>query len=107
LFFVCVDGIVNNWELNNYVGNADYFLAPLYNMPTPDNLTSTFHFPRTRTWPRCLQFMVRYTVDASYLRRPTDYLLTAGAHNIGTSANDICGPSSKRTRYLQTPPQCD
>ncbi|RLO05170.1 hypothetical protein DYB28_010968 [Aphanomyces astaci] len=45
LFFVCVDVIVNNWELNNYVGNADYFLAPLYNMPTPDNLTQHFSFP--------------------------------------------------------------
>ncbi|RHY68349.1 hypothetical protein DYB30_002559 [Aphanomyces astaci] len=94
LFFVRVDVIVNNWELNNYVGNADYFLAPLYNMPTPDNLTQHFSFPtyaNVATLSEIGQFMVRYTVDASYLRRPTDYLLTAGAHNIGTNANDICG----------------
>ncbi|RHY16362.1 hypothetical protein DYB32_010652 [Aphanomyces invadans] len=94
VFFVGFDVIMNNWELINYLGNSNYLLTPLINLAEPSELSRTFAFPdlaNVESMSEGGMFLIHYIMDSCYIRDPTDYVLTAGAHYIDSAANGICG----------------
>ncbi|KAH9127527.1 hypothetical protein AeMF1_002192 [Aphanomyces euteiches] len=93
-FLVIVDVVYNNWELINYLGNAQYLLTPLLNHPSLVDVAASYAFPKEAS-PVLLseagRFQLNDTITAAFGRNPDYYFLTAGGHLIQDASYDICG----------------
>ncbi|KAH9127528.1 hypothetical protein AeMF1_002193 [Aphanomyces euteiches] len=95
---VIVDMCYNNWELINYMGNAQYLLTPLYNHGSLHDVALNYVFP-TEASPSKLSeggiYMLNSTISNAYNRDRDYYFLTAGSYLIEDAQNDICGTLAK------------
>ncbi|KAG9414161.1 hypothetical protein AC1031_013372 [Aphanomyces cochlioides] len=93
-FLVLVDVSLNNWEINHFLGNAQYFITPVANLPTLHAIKSHYTFPNEAS-PEDLsevaEFMVNHSLATAIDHEGSHYLLTAGSYAIHDAANDICG----------------
>ncbi|CAK4548624.1 unnamed protein product [Aphanomyces euteiches] len=97
-FLVVVDVVYNNWELINYLGNAQYLLTPLLNHPSLVDVAASYAFPKEAS-PALLseagRFQLNDTITAAFGRNPDYYFLTAGGDLIQDASYDICGALAK------------
>ncbi|CAK4072544.1 unnamed protein product [Aphanomyces euteiches] len=93
IIFVLVDIIGNNWELNDFTGDAKHFRTPLLTTKTRDDLESGYVFPATAS-PSSIsnvgRFMIANTIDQVHCNNGTYYSLTMSSFPILNPDNDIC-----------------
>ncbi|KAF0699215.1 Aste57867_10180 [Aphanomyces stellatus] len=98
VFLVAVDIVGNNWELNNFVGDAKHLFTPLLNINSTDELLTRFSFPMD-TSPLSTsevgRWMVQTIVDQVHDDSRNVYHLTKGQHLIQNPTNDVCGALAK------------
>src|SRR4051812_21736149 len=63
-FLVVIDVWYNNWELINFMGNAQYLLTPILNHPTLNDVSTSFAFPKEAS-PAIMSEAGRYQLNAS------------------------------------------
>ncbi|RHY29664.1 hypothetical protein DYB32_004972 [Aphanomyces invadans] len=88
-----VDLIGNNWELNDFVGNAKHFTTPLLDARTRDRVSSLYAFPDHAS-PTAISPVGQFMLDMAleHVHNPEKfYLLTMSSYEIQDKANDICG----------------
>ncbi|CAK4077637.1 unnamed protein product [Aphanomyces euteiches] len=97
-FLVVIDVWYNNWELINYMGNAQYLLTPLLNHPSLNDVAASYAFPKEAS-PALMseagRFQLNESISIAYTRDPVYYFLTAGGHLIQDASYDICGAIAK------------
>ncbi|CAK4161100.1 unnamed protein product [Aphanomyces euteiches] len=93
-FLVIVDVSLNNWEINHFLGNAQYFITPVANLPSLHVIKSHYAFPNEAS-PEDLsevsEFMMNHSISTATDHDGSHYLITAGSYAILDAANDICG----------------
>ncbi|RHY69836.1 hypothetical protein DYB38_010185 [Aphanomyces astaci] len=90
---VAVDIVGNNWELNDFVGNAKHFTTPLLDTTTRDSVGSMYAFPALSS-PAAISNVGKFMLDMvlDQVHNPGKYyLLTMSSFVILNDANDICG----------------
>ncbi|ETV76502.1 hypothetical protein H257_09512 [Aphanomyces astaci] len=91
---VLVDIVGNNWELNDFTGNAKHFLTPLLTTFSIDELVQTYAFPTDSSpWSASNggRFMINSALNQVHDLGGDYYHLTLGSHTIDTPENNICG----------------
>ncbi|KAF0699216.1 Aste57867_10181 [Aphanomyces stellatus] len=97
-FLVAVDIVGNNWELNNFVGDAKHLYTPLMNINTTDQLVSSFYFPAgwsPLTTSNVGRWMIQTAIDQVHDSARSVYHLTMSQHLIQDPTNDVCGTLAK------------
>ncbi|CAK5102686.1 unnamed protein product, partial [Aphanomyces euteiches] len=93
-FLVLVDVSHNNWDFNHFLGNAQYFITPVANLPSLHAVKSCYAFPIEAS-PEDLSevavFMMDHSLSTAVDHDGSHYLITAGSYAILDAANDICG----------------
>ncbi|KAF0728667.1 hypothetical protein Ae201684_013625 [Aphanomyces euteiches] len=93
-FLVLVDVSHNNWDFNHFLGNAQYFITPVANLPSLHAIKSYYAFPNEAS-PEDLSevavFMMNHSLSTAVDHDGSHYLITAGSYAILDAANDICG----------------
>ncbi|RHY91529.1 hypothetical protein DYB35_003168 [Aphanomyces astaci] len=93
---VCMvlDVVVNNWGLNDYIGNARSFFTPvLTKIASVKDLKDYFVFPTDASpWSssNAGRFMLNHSLASIHARDDSHYVLTAGSYAVLDAANDIC-----------------
>ncbi|RHY29659.1 hypothetical protein DYB32_004969 [Aphanomyces invadans] len=90
---VVIDIVGNNWELNDFMGNAKHFLTPLLTTHSIDDLVEMYAFPTTASpWVASNggRYMINAAIGQAHDTDGLHYHLTLGSHTIDTPENDIC-----------------
>ncbi|CAK4635257.1 unnamed protein product [Aphanomyces euteiches] len=93
-FLVIIDVSLNNWEINHFLGNAQYFITPVANLPSLHAIKSHYAFPNEASLEdlsEVSEFMMNHSISTATDHDGSHYLLTAGSYAILDAANDICG----------------
>ncbi|KAH9177145.1 hypothetical protein AeNC1_017550, partial [Aphanomyces euteiches] len=93
-FLVIIDVSLNNWEINHFLGNAQYFITPVANLPSLHAIKSHYAFPNEASLEdlsEVSEFMMSHSLATATDHDDDHYLLTAGSYDILDAANDICG----------------
>ncbi|RHY20910.1 hypothetical protein DYB25_005055 [Aphanomyces astaci] len=88
-----VDIAGNNWELNDFLGNARHLFTPLLTTFTIADLERDFSFPELASASSVSmvgQFMVQSTLDQVHASGTEYYALTMSSYVVTNSINDIC-----------------
>ncbi|RHY23844.1 hypothetical protein DYB32_009048 [Aphanomyces invadans] len=93
---VCMvlDVAINNWDLNDYIGNAKTFFTPvLTKVASANDLKHYFSFP-TDASPYSVssagRFILNHSLAAIHAREKSHYFLAAGSFVVLDKVNDIC-----------------
>ncbi|KDO20120.1 hypothetical protein SPRG_14600 [Saprolegnia parasitica CBS 223.65] len=89
---VATDSILNNWAVNDYLGNAYRFLTPITGMRSVTDLDATYTFMRgasTTDISRIGNWMVNYTMAALATKSNDVYLVWGGVFAM-TPAINLC-----------------
>ncbi|KAF0685251.1 hypothetical protein As57867_022743, partial [Aphanomyces stellatus] len=90
---LCIDIVANNWELIDFVGDAQHLKTPLLDSRSIDDLDTNFVFPITASpvnISRVGRFMLECTIEAVTKRDNSAYFLNMGDFLIQDARNDIC-----------------
>ncbi|CAK4479239.1 unnamed protein product [Aphanomyces euteiches] len=93
-FLVLVDVSHNNWEINHFLGNAQYFITPVANLPSLHAVKSYYAFPNEASPEDLSEFAVftmNHSLSTAIDHDDNQYLITAGSYATLDAANDICG----------------
>ncbi|CAK5180852.1 unnamed protein product [Aphanomyces euteiches] len=90
---VAVDIVGNNWELNDFAGDAKHFFTPLLEVNSQQDLEATYAFPLDAS-PSAVSNTGRFMIESAISQVHsvgTHYFLTLSSFPIVHAANDICG----------------
>ncbi|CAK4623918.1 unnamed protein product [Aphanomyces euteiches] len=93
-FLVIIDVSLNNWEINHFLGNAQYFITPVANLPSLHVIKSHYAFPNEASPEDLSEFAVftmNHSLSTAIDHDDNQYLITAGSYATLDAANDICG----------------
>ncbi|EQC32751.1 hypothetical protein SDRG_09723 [Saprolegnia diclina VS20] len=94
LFLVSVDATVNNWAVNDFIGNGHMFVAPLGRVDNARQLEHEYSFALNHSisdLSRVANWMLNFTVTSIVSRSPEMYLLSVGTYTLTSGAVDVCG----------------
>ncbi|OQS00539.1 hypothetical protein ACHHYP_03392 [Achlya hypogyna] len=94
---IIVDAVVNNWALNDLMGNGYFFATPVAAVQYAAQLSKLYVFPAGRG-PRDLsnvgQLLANSTIKALVTKSDTIYVISAGTYPL-TDATNLCATFQK------------